>query len=241
MPVSLYRDTAIVLRTHKLGEADRIVVLLTRGHGKVRGVAKGVRRTTSKFGSRLEPGSHIQVQLHEGRGELDIVTQAETVEPYRRTREDLSRMARASSLLEAIEQLTQDREPAPRLFDMLAGGLRVIDERNPAMVSAAFYLKLLAVEGLTPELNLCVDCGEDGGPLFWAIEAGGVRCGSCGGGRVVSDSALAVSRAVLSGWLNAVLDLPEDAVTHEVEGLATVALEAHVERRFKSLRVMHHG
>jgi DNA repair protein RecO (recombination protein O) len=109
------------------------------------------------------------------------------------------------------------------------------------MVSAAFYLKLLAVEGLAPELDLCVDCGEDGGPLFWAIEAGGVRCGSCGGGRVVSDSALAVSRAVLSGGLNAVLDLPEDAVTHEVEGLATVALEAHVERRFKSLRVMHHG
>ncbi|MFN7148703.1 MAG: DNA repair protein RecO, partial [Microthrixaceae bacterium] len=98
--MSLYRDTAIVLRTHKLGEADRIVVLLTRGHGKVRGVAKGVRRTTSKFGSRLEPGSHIQVQLHEGRGELDIVTQAETVEPYRRTREDLSRLSRASSLLE---------------------------------------------------------------------------------------------------------------------------------------------
>jgi DNA repair protein RecO (recombination protein O) len=239
--VSLYRDAAIVLRTHKLGEADRIVVLFTRGHGKVRGVAKGVRRTTSKFGSRLEPGSHIQVQLHEGRGELDIVTQAETVEPFRRSREDLSRMTRVSSLLEAIEQLTQDREPAPRLFDMLAGGLRVIEERNPAMVSAAFYLKLLAAEGLAPELDLCVECGEEGGPFWWALEAGGVRCGSCGGGRTVSEAALAVSRAVLSGGLNAVLDLPEDAVTHEVEGLATTALEAHVERRFKALRVMHQG
>ncbi len=239
--MSLYRDAAIVLRTHKLGEADRIVVLLTRGHGKVRGVAKGVRRTTSKFGSRLEPGSHIQVQLHEGRGELDIVTQAETVEPYRRTREDLSRLSRASSLLEAIEQLTQDREPAPKLFDMLAGGLHTIEVRNPPMVPAAFYLKLLAAEGLAPELDLCVECGEEGGPLYWALEAGGVRCGSCGGGRPVSEPALAVTRAVLGGGLKAVLDLPEDAVTHEVEGLATGALEAHIERRLRSLRVLHNG
>ena len=239
--MSLYRDTAIVVRTHKLGEADRVVVLVTRGHGKVRAVAKGVRRTTSKFGSRLEPGSHIQVQLHEGRGELDIVTQAETVEPFRRTREDLSRMSRASSLLEAVEQLTQDREPAPRLFDMLAGGLRVIEDRNPAMVSAAFYLKLLAVEGLAPELDACVECGEPGGPFVWALDAGGVRCGSCGGGRVVSDPALAVTRAVLNGGLNAVLDLPEDAVTHEVEELATSSLEAHLERRLRSLRLLPHA
>jgi DNA repair protein RecO (recombination protein O) len=237
--VSLYRDTAVVLRTHKLGEADRIVVLMTRGHGKVRGVAKGVRRTTSKFGSRLEPGSHIQVQLHEGRGDLDIVTQAETIEPHRRTREDLTRLSRASSLLEAIEQLAQDREPTPRLFDMLVGGLRTVEERNPAMVSAAFYLKLLAAEGLAPELDLCVECGEPGDELYWALEAGGVRCGSCGGGRPVSGAALAVSRAVLNGGLSAVLDLPEDAVTHEVEALATTALEAHVERRLRSLRLLH--
>ena len=116
--MSLYRDYAIVLRTYKLGEADRIVVLMTRSHGKVRAVGKGVRKTTSKFGSRLEPGSYIQVQLHEGRGDLDIVTQTETVEPYRRTREDLSRLSRSSSLLEAVEQLAQEREPTPKLFGL---------------------------------------------------------------------------------------------------------------------------
>ncbi|MCB0996392.1 MAG: DNA repair protein RecO, partial [Acidimicrobiales bacterium] len=80
--MSLYRDSAVVLRTHKLGEADRIVVLMTRESGKVRAVAKGVRRTGSKFGSRLEPGSYAALQLHEGRGELDIVTQAETIESF---------------------------------------------------------------------------------------------------------------------------------------------------------------
>ncbi|MFN7148704.1 MAG: DNA repair protein RecO, partial [Microthrixaceae bacterium] len=141
----------------------------------------------------------------------------------------------------ATEQLTQDREPAPKLFVMLAGGLHTIEVRNPPMVSAAFYLKLLAAEGLAPELDLCVECGEEGGPLYWALEAGGVRCGSCGGGRPVSEPALAVTRAVLGGGLKAVLDLPEDAVTHEVEGLATGALEAHIERRLRSLRVLNNG
>jgi DNA repair protein RecO (recombination protein O) len=239
--VSLYRDVAIVLRTYKLGEADRIVVLMTRGRGKVRSVAKGVRRTTSKFGSRLEPGSHVQVQLHEGRGDLDIVTQAETVEPFHRTREDLTRLSRASSLLEAVDQLAQEREPTPRLFDMLAGGLRTIDRTNPAMICAAFYLKLLAVEGVAPELDVCVGCGEEGGPFLLALEEGGVRCRSCGGGRVVSDQALSVGRAVLGGGLNAVLSLPEGSVTHEVEAYATTALESHIERRLRSLRLLHDG
>lgn len=239
--MSLYRDVGVVLRTYKLGEADRIVVLLTREHGKVRGVAKGVRRTGSKFGSRLEPGSHVQVQLHEGRGELDIVTQAETVEPHRRTREDLSRLAHASALLEAVDQLAQDRQPTPRLFDMLVGGLRTVEESDPAMIAAAFYLKLLAAEGVAPELEVCVECGEPGGPFRWAVEAGGVRCTSCGGGRPVSDSALAVARAVLNGGLKAVLDLPVDAVTHEVEALATTSLEAHLERRLRAVRVLHDG
>lgn len=237
--MSLYRDVAIVLRTYKLGEADRIVVLMTRGRGKVRAVAKGVRRTTSKFGSRLEPGSNIDLQLHEGRGELDIVTQAETVVPYHRTRADLTRLARASSLLEAVDQIAQEREPNRRLFDMLAGGLRTIEESNPAMICGAFYLKLLAVEGVAPELDVCIDCAEEGGPFSLALEEGGVRCRSCGGGRNVSEQALSVGRAVLGGGLNTVLTLPEGAVTHEVEAFATSALERHIERRLRALRLLH--
>ena len=239
--VALYRDAGVVLRTYKLGEADRIVVLMTKSTGKVRSVAKGVRRTGSKFGSRLEPGSHILVQLHEGRGDLDIVTQAESVEPFRRTREDLSRLGRAASLLEAVEQVAQDREPAPRLYEMLVGGLRTIDERNPPLVAAAFFLKLLASEGVAPELDMCVGCGEQGGDVSLALEAGGIRCHSCGGGRAISDDALAVSRAVLGGGLNAALALPDGNVTHEVEALATAALEAHLERRLRAVRVLHDG
>jgi DNA repair protein RecO (recombination protein O) len=239
--VSLYRDVAVVLRTYKLGEADRIVVLMTRSTGKVRAVAKGVRRTGSKFGSRLEPGSHIQVQLHEGRGDLDIVTQTETIEPYRHIREDLSRLSRAASLLEAVDQLAQEREPTPRLYEMLVGGLRTIDDRNPPLVVAAFYLKLLDVEGVAPELEMCIGCGDQDGPFFLASEAGGVRCRPCGGGRPLTDEALAVSRAVLGGGLNAALSLPEGNVTHEVEALATTALGDHLERRLRAVHVLHDG
>ncbi|MCC6183330.1 MAG: DNA repair protein RecO [Acidimicrobiia bacterium] len=237
--MSLYRDSAVVLRTHKLGEADRIVVLMTRESGKVRAVAKGVRRTGSKFGSRLEPGSYAALQLHEGRGELDIVTQAETIESFRRTREDLSRLGRAASLLEAVEQLSEDRQPAPRLHDMLVGGLRTVDERNPPLVTGAFFLKLLAAEGVAPEFDRCVGCGEEDGELALALDVGGVRCRSCGGGRPVTDEALAVARAVLGGGLNVALSLPDGSLTHEVESIATTALELHVERRLRSLQVLH--
>src|SRR4029077_19227576 len=128
-----------------------------------------------------------------------------------------SRLSRAASLLEAVDQVAQDRSPSPRLHDMLVGGLRTIEESNPAMITAAFYLKLLALEGLAPEVDACIGCGQEDGPYFWAPEVGGVRCENCGGGRPVSDEVLSVIRAVLGGGLNAALALPDSSVTHEVE------------------------
>lgn len=236
--MALYRDHAIVLRTYKLAETDRIVVLLTRQFGKVRAVAKGARRPGSKFGARLEPGSYIEAQLHEGRGELHTVTQVETGEPFPKTRQDLDRLSHMSSLLEAVEQFAQDHEPTPQLFDMLLGGLRTIEARNPASITGAFYLRLLDVEGIRPVLDHCIDCGEVGGPFSMAINSGGVRCQSCGGGKPVSAEALEVCRAVLDGGLMRVLDLPASSVTREVDSLAITLLESHVERRMRSLRLL---
>jgi len=237
--MSLYRDVAVVLRTYRLGEADRIVVLMTKERGKVRAVAKGVRRTKSKFGSRLEPGSYVDLQLYETRGELDIVSQVETIEPHRRTREDLSRLSRTAALLEAVDNVAQEGEPSPRVHDMLVGGLRAVEDQNPPLVTAAFYLKLLAQEGLAPEVEVCVGCAEEDVDFAWAPEAGGVRCGSCGGGRPMSDEALSVVRAILGGGLNVALSLPEGSLSHEVEALATTAFEQHVERRMRAPRVLH--
>ena len=118
----LYRDTGVVLRTYKLGEADRIVVLLTEENGKVRAVAKGVRKTTSKFGARLEPMSHVRLLLYRGR-ELDIVSQAESVEPLSPLLATLDRASQALAVLEAADQLALEREPNPRLYRMLVGVL----------------------------------------------------------------------------------------------------------------------
>ena len=239
--MSLYRDEAVVLRTWKLGEADRIVVLLGRANGKVRAVAKGARKTGSRFGARLEPGAHVQVQLYKGRGELDTVTQVEHVEAFKQTRADLSRMSHVASLLEAVEQVAQDREPQPRMFAMLVGALRVVEERDPPLVTAAFYLKLLALEGVAPELDVCVGCGEPadtGEAVLLALEAGGVHCRSCGGGRLLGADALAVARAVLGGGLSAALEIPPGPLAAEVQSLATTAMETHLERRIRSLRVL---
>lgn len=237
----LHRDVAVVLRTYRLAEADRVVVLLTRTGGKVRAVAKGVRRTSSKFGSRLEPGSHVQVQLHEGRGELWLVTQAETEEAHPSSRTDLSRMGHVAALLEAVDQLAEERGPSPKLFDMLVGGLRTVEQRNPPAIVGAFYLKLLASEGVAPALDHCAVCSEPDGTLYWAPEAGGLRCGPCGGGRVVSSEVLAVARAVIGGGLNAVLDLPDGPHVHDLELLSAGLLESHLERRLRAIRVLQEG
>ena len=117
--MSLYRDHGVVLRTWKLGEADRIVSIITRDNGKVRAVAKGVRKPSSRFGARLEPTCHVSLQLYRGRGELDTVTQVETIDRFASLRTDLDRWARASAMLEAVEQVSLDREPNERLFEML--------------------------------------------------------------------------------------------------------------------------
>src|SRR3954464_605916 len=104
--MGLYRDDGVVLRTHRLGESDRIVAFITKGHGKVRAVAKGVRKTKSRFGGRLEPCSHVSLLFYEGRGELDIVSQAESIDHFRPIREDLGRMGSALTLLEAVDQVS---------------------------------------------------------------------------------------------------------------------------------------
>ena len=132
--MSLYRDEAVVLRTWKLGEADRIVGLHTRRHGKVRGVAKGVRRTRSKFGARLEPMSHVAVQLHRGRSELETVTQVETIDRFTGLRSDPVRFARGSALLEAVDRIAPDREPDPDRHQMLVGALAAADRDDSPLL-----------------------------------------------------------------------------------------------------------
>ena len=234
MASPLYRDTAVVLRTYKLGEADRIVVLLTEHHGKVRAVAKGVRKTTSKFGARLEPLSHVRLQLYQGR-ELDIVSQAESVDTMAPLVVDLDHMTRGLAILEAVDQLAMEREPSPHLYRMLVGALRTIAERSGPLVVPAFYWKLLAAEGVRPELDACVRCESTESLVAFDAHEGGVLCRTCRQGAPISADALDLMRMILGGRLSEALDLPGDVTTHEVAAHATRALEHHLERRLRTV------
>ncbi|MBV14467.1 MAG: DNA repair protein RecO [Actinobacteria bacterium] len=236
--VTLYRDKGVVIRTWRLGEADRIVVLLTPEHGKVRAVAKGVRKTRSKFGGRLEPTSHVDLQLYAGRGDLGIVTQAETIDRFENVRADPDRFSEASALLEVVDVVSPDGDPDRQRYEMLLGALRTLDENPTPLLVPAFFLKLLAREGLAPHLDSCVRCGSSGPLVAVEFGEGGTLCGSCRRGRPVSDAALAVMRAVLGGGLVDALAVVDPEVCTEVDGTATAAIEYHLERRIKSRRVM---
>ena len=236
--MSLYRDQGIVIRTWKLGESDRIVVIITEDNGKVRAVAKGVRKTRSKFGGRLEPTSHVSLQLFKGKGDLGIVTQAETIDRFQNIRSNPDLFSDASSMLEVVDHVAPDESPDPNRYKMLLGALRTLDEKNPPMLVPAFYLKLLDHEGLAPELGFCVKCLETENLLSISISEGGVFCGKCQRGRSISDTSIAVMRAILGGALNQALDVKDVKIISEIDLIASEAVEFHLERKIRSRRVM---
>jgi DNA repair protein RecO (recombination protein O) len=236
--MSLYRDTGVVLRTYRLGEADRIVVLMTAQHGKVRSVAKGVRKPKSRFGGRLEPTSHVSMLLYEGR-QLDVISQAESLDYWRAVREDLDRLTRAMALLEVVDQIAQEGEPDPRLYQMLVGALRTLAAQPAPLLVPAFYWKVLANDGLRPELDGCVSCGAPDPLVAFDVAEGGALCRTCRRGVALSPAALALLRRILGGDLVAALAEPASAATHEVEVLAIQAMEHHLERRLRAVTLLH--
>lgn len=235
--MALYRDQGIVLRTYKLGEADRIVSFLTERHGKVRAVAKGVRKTKSKFGARLEPMSHVALQLYEGR-ELDIVTQAESLDHFRANREDLDRLTRGVTLLEAADQIAMEREPNGDLYRMLLGALRSLATRNSALVVAGFHWKLLALEGFRPVVEACVTCGREDGLVAFDPTEGGLLCAEHRRGTRISPEAVGLLQDILGGRLASALEAETSPATHEVDHLATRVMEHHLERRLRSVGLL---
>jgi DNA repair protein RecO (recombination protein O) len=235
--MSVYRDTGVVLRTYRLGETDRIVVLMTANHGKVRAVAKGVRKPKSRFGSRVEPLSHVALLLYEGR-QLDIVSQAESIDHFRAVREDLDRLTRAMALLEVVDQVAQEGQPNPRLYQMLVGALRALAAHSAPLLVPAFYWKVLAAEGMRPELDACVACGSPSPLVAFDVGEGGVLCRTCRRGRAISADAIALLRRLLGGDLVGVLAEPASNATHEVEVLATEAMEHHLERRLRAVTLI---
>ncbi len=231
--MATYSDQAIVLRSYKLGEADRIVVLYTQGRGKVRGVAKGVRRTKSKFGARLENGSIVKVQLYEGKN-LDTVTQVERVFAGLEFRADLQHYARVAMMLEVVDKVTEDGVRDAAMYRLLTGALQEFEKNLNPLVVTAFIAKLLLNEGIAPRVDACSVCGSTENLVAFQLSEGGVSCKNCRRGQSVSPEALAALGTVFNGQVREMLDTTPDDVVFELEALATHMVEQHIDSPLKT-------
>lgn len=239
-PHRTYRDEAVVLRTQKLGEADRIVTLLTREHGKVRGVAKGVRRTTSRFGARLEPFAHVDVQLHAGRSNLHTVTQVETITAYGRPLiADYALYTAATAMVEMADRLTEvEFEPATAQHLLLVGAIHALaTRRHPeGLVLDSYLLRAVAVAGWAPSFYDCAGCGAPGPHRAFSPQGGGVVCAECRppGSASPSPEALSLLGSLLSGdWPAA--EATDERTRREASGLVAAFSQYQLERRLRSL------
>ncbi len=235
----LYRDNAVVLRVQRLGEADRIVTLLTRQYGRVRAVAKGVRRTTSKYGARLEPFGHIDVQYSQGRT-LHSVTQVEGIDLYgKRLVDDYPRYTTASVIAETAERLTPvEEEPSLRLYLLTLGALRALAgaEHENTLVLDSYLLRAMGLAGWAPALTGCAVCGTPGVHRAFSVPAGGCVCPDCRppGAAHPALSTLELMAALAAGdWRGA--DASALPARRESSGLVAAHLQWHLERGLRSL------
>ncbi|HEX2296866.1 MAG TPA: DNA repair protein RecO [Actinomycetota bacterium] len=235
----LYKDEAVVLKTIKLGEADRIVTLFTRDHGKVRAVAKGIRKTKSRFGARLEPFTHVAVLVYRGRS-LDTITQADIVTSFHEVRAEYASLTAAAALVELVEKVTPDRERAASTYRLLLHGLQALRAGHTTTVVPAFLVKLLSISGYHPQLTTCAGCGETSAGLGGFSPAlGGAVCASCW--RDDRDALeVSVDRLRLLGRLLE-RDFGEPAGAAEADEVTHVLrryAEYHLERPLRSLRLL---
>ncbi|MFM6962951.1 MAG: DNA repair protein RecO [Micrococcales bacterium] len=233
-----YRDEAVILRTHKLGEADRIVTCLTKSHGQVRAVAKGVRRTASKFGARLEPFMVADIQFFEGRN-LDTVTQAETLSAYgAQIVDDYASYTAATAMVETAERLTGEMA-TPQQYLLLVGGLRSLAalEHKPSHILDSYLLRALSIAGWAPNFVECVRCGKPGSHRAFVIQVGGVVCDDCKpmGAALINESTSKLLGALLAGeW--AIADAVDEPTTVSASGIVAAYAQYHIERGLKSLQ-----
>ncbi len=242
------KTEAVVLRSMRYGEADRILHLYTPARGRVGAIAKGVRRARSRFGGRLEPFFRLKIELHEGRGELLTVTGAQTVDAYARLREDARALDAAARACDAVGRLFETSEPHPGVFNLLCRKLALLDEQatggavgaataeRPALAAAragalAFRLKLLLAAGLAPQLGACASCGEREHLVGFSGAAGGVVCGACEAGSfALGDRAYGFMADAFGAPLHEVRDAPEAALA-QVERAIGATLEHHAHLR----------
>ncbi|MEY4310364.1 MAG: hypothetical protein RLZ71_290 [Actinomycetota bacterium] len=234
----LYRDEAIVLRTHKLGEADRIVTMLSHYNGQLRAVAKGVRKTGSKFGSRLEPFMVVDVQLFEGRN-LDTVSQVESIYSFGADIvSDYASYTAATAMVETAEKLTGEMA-TPQQYLLLLGALRSLAKRehDSSLILDSYLLRALSIAGWAPNFGDCAHCSKPGPHRAFVLQLGGVVCSDCkpAGAATLNDETAQLLGALLAGdWDFA--DSTAESTRANAAGIVAAYSQWHIERGLKSLQ-----
>ncbi len=233
------KTEAVVLRSMRYGEADRILHLYTPARGRVGAIAKGVRRARSRFGGRLEPFFRLHIELHEGRGELLTVTGAQTIDGHARLRGDARALDAAARACDAVGRMFETSEPHPGVFNLLCRQLALLDElagdagrsAGARAAALAFRLKLLLAAGLAPELGACASCGEREHLAGFSGAAGGVVCAACEGGSFpLEGHAHRFMAEALGRALSDVPQAPASALGQVVRAIAAT-LEHHAHLR----------
>lgn len=237
MPGSL-KTEAIVLRSIRYGEADRILHLYTPDHGRIGAIARGARRARSRFGARLEPFLHIRIVVHQGRGELHTVTSADTLTAHAPLRDRATTLDAAARACDAVSRLFESSEPHPEVFRLLANELALLCADNvharPAH-ALAFRLKLLLAAGILPQLGTCAGCGETERLGGFSAAAGGVVCDSCQASAFpLSEEAYRFLVTVVGRPLADVPDASELALRQAERAIAETA-EHHAHVRLRPL------
>jgi len=235
--VPTYRDEAVVLRTHKLGEADRIVTMLSRQHGKIRAVAKGVRRTGSKFGSRLEPMMVADIQCYVGRS-LDIIQQAESLGSYGAAiADDYASYTAASVMIETADKVTDD-DGSLQQYLLLVGALRSLARRehDPSLTLDSYLLRSLSIAGWAPSFEDCAVTGAPGPHTVFVVQLGGVVADDVAppGSPRLDLETLSLLGALLEGRWEAA-EAAEQRSRNQASGVVAAYAQFHLERSLRSL------
>ncbi len=244
--MATYKEQAVILRAYDLGEADRILSMITGGRGLRRAVAKGIKRTKSKFGGRLEPFTYLDIVLHEGRN-LDTVVQADIIQSHAAVRADFSKFLFGEAMLEMVEKSLHENQSIPRIFDALCITLDTLegDVSDPGLLLAAFEFKVCSLIGYHPHLDHCLHCGREieNGPACMDLIGGGVTCGACSPAlksrAAVSPESLALIRSLLREDM-ATIARREEAPRLRKEVLSTAFRfsESFLDRPLKSRQVV---
>jgi len=235
MPGS-FKTEAIVLRSIRYGEADRVLHLYTADRGRLGAVAKGVRKVKSRLGGRLEPLSRVRLVMHQGRGELCTISQVDTVHAHAALRERRATLERGAQACEAVLRLLDSTEPNRPAYNLLSNELALLDAHADAACRAqalAFRLKLLLAAGFAPELGSCAACGETEHLGAFSPSAGGVVCAGCEAGSfTLSEEAHRFLVEALAHPLSAIPKAPERALSQADRAIAeTLEHHAHVRLR----------